>query len=85
MTPPRVPINKRRILEWTAAQVARADYFVVSLFLGQGKYARRRAATLDEARVVRGQLAADYATLTYGQRPVIYCVTKGDSLTIHVE
>ena len=59
------------------AQIARAAYFTACAFLGVGKYDRREAATLDEAR----EIARYFALLPFRLVTVVDCHSR-ESLAI---
>lgn len=79
--------NKQLYQDWAEAHVRNAEWFVVRLFLGRGQYDTRTAKTLKEARQVKRDMMAEWEAKgpTYGRKPMIYAVTKGINLTIHVE
>ena len=66
-----------------AAVLAQAVRYDVALFLGNGRYARASAATLEEARIEALRLAANNPN-PFGKRlPLIYGVTaKGRSALV---
>jgi hypothetical protein len=56
-----------------AAILAQAHHFEISLFLGQGRYARAEAPSIEEARSKAETLLRDHPGCT--RRPIVYAVT----------
>ena len=75
--------NKLRYEQWLQEQIAKAESFTACMFIGAGKYDRRPAATLDEARELRTTMLAEYGNTNGGRGVAIYAIL--DSQTIHVE
>ncbi len=77
--------NSKRRRAWEAEQIAKASYYTAVMFFGRGRYDKRRAETLEEARQVRREMLAEYAGTNCGRGVMIYAVTRYDAITIHVE
>lgn len=78
--------NKERCAEWTAQQIARSSRFTACMFVGHpNRYEKRWASSLEEARTLRAEMEKEYQR-DPNRRPIlIYAVTDGDNLSIHVE
>lgn len=71
MNTPTVPQTRA---EFDAHHIARAEYFTACRFLGRGKYDRREAPTLEEAKRIGA---------TMGGPAMIYAVTP-EGWSIHI-
>jgi hypothetical protein len=76
--------EKKKLLQqaWTMERIAKAQYFMVQLFLGRGQYDRRQAPTLELARELAPVIKHDNPGVY--QNVMIYAVTH-DNCTVHVE
>jgi hypothetical protein len=77
-----MPRFRRSRRDFDAIEIAAAIAFHITMFLGAGKYDRRRADSLDEARSIKRTMDAEPGN--YGRRAAIYAETA-DGLNIHVE
>lgn len=73
--------TQRALDTWAQQIVDQPAYYSVCLFLGVGRYDKRRAGTLGEARTLGAAMAAGHPDVF--SRPMIYAVSaQGNS--IHV-
>lgn len=64
--------------------IERADYFVVSLFLGRGIYDRTQVSTLERAREIKRELDTTNRRVGFYQQALIYAITA-EGRQIHVD
>ena len=77
--------NKQLGDAWAQKHISRAEHFTACLFLGRGRYDKRKAPSLEEVREHKRQMLVEYAGSNFGRGVLIYAVTKGDNLSILVE
>ncbi len=78
--------NKSQREAWTARQIASAVSYTAVMFLGfPDGYDRREASSLEEARAIRSEMLTEYEGKNYGRGVMIYAITPGYAMTIHVE
>jgi hypothetical protein len=75
---------QQRSGEWEAKHIANASYFTAALFLGSGRWDKRRAESLDEARLLAQQMHQENSN-NYGRKVLIYAIPHGIELSILVE
>lgn len=80
-----MPKYSDALLAWTAQQLARCSRYTACMFLGSGRFDKRWASSLEEARGIRTQMEQEYANDPHRRPIMIYGVTDGDNLSIHVE
>ena len=80
----RVPHYKPLHDAWRDNYVARSTLFVACMFLGQGRYDKRAAPTLREARRIKQQMLKEYGDTNARRGVLIYAITP-DNLSILVE
>jgi len=76
--------NKQRYEAWAEKYTARSTKFVACMFLGVGRYDKREADTLKQARVIRARMLEEYGETNYGRGVMIYAITP-DNLSVFIE
>ncbi len=78
------PTNKERAQTWADDYAARSKTFVACMFLGVGKYDKRKADSLEGARQHATDMLSEYDGVNYKRGVLIYAVTP-DNLSVHVD
>lgn len=77
--------NKIRLKAWIAEQLENAVRFTAVMYRGWPEgFDRREAKTVEEIRVIRDQMLAEYEGKNYGRGVLVYAITH-NGMTVHVE